>query len=91
MFGSLRTEDFYNNVRIVLRIKISTTHKGEISLSNLSRYGLAILGATPNVSLTSHRSVGDDMRVVEALDHSRCKWTFMVTASCNFSAVKMSG
>jgi hypothetical protein len=91
VFGSLRTEDFYNNVRIVLRIKISTTHKGEISLSNLSGYGLAILGATPNVSLTSHRSVGDDMRAVEALDHSRCKWAFMVTASCNFSAVKMSG
>jgi hypothetical protein len=66
VFERLRTEDFYYSISLVLRIKKITTYKGEISLSNLSGYGLAILGAAPNISLVSHKHVDNDMRAIEA-------------------------
>ena len=66
MFESLRTEDFCYTVSLVLRIMNFITHKGEISLSNLSGYGLAILGAAPNISLVFHKHVDNDMRTIEA-------------------------
>jgi hypothetical protein len=70
VFGSLlRTEDFYYNVSIILRTETFITYKGEISRSNLSGYGLAILGATPNISWVSHRHIDNDMRAIEALDN----------------------
>jgi hypothetical protein len=61
-----RIEDFYYSVSLILRIKDFTTHKGEISLSKLSGYDLAILGATPNFTLVSHKHVDNDMRAIEA-------------------------
>jgi hypothetical protein len=91
VFERLRTEDFYYSISLVLRIKKITTHKGEISLSNLSGYGLAILGATPNISSVYQKHVDNDMRTVEASDHLRRIWTLGVTASRNFSTAKMSG
>lgn len=81
MFERLRTEDFYYSISLVLRIKKITTHKGEISLSNLSGYGLAILGATPNISSVYQKHVDNDMRTVEASDHLRRIWTLGVTKS----------
>ncbi len=84
MFGSFRTEGFCNSVNIVLRIKNSVTHKGEMSLSNCSGYGLAMMGATPNVSLVSHRHVGNDMRAIDAADNSRrigTLWSLQVATS----------
>jgi hypothetical protein len=84
VFESLRTEDFCYGVSLVLRIMNFTTHKDEISLSNLSGYGHAILGATPNISFVSHKHVDNDMCAIEVSDHLGCVWTLRVTASRKF-------